>query len=232
MTMTTHDAQPTLHLEVEARIGRQGGWYLHLAPEWLRLIARDTDESVVVTRAEVAQRLMLRGSLLAVELDQGRAVFELGDARQVEQVSTWIGPPTTDDLRVAQQRRLRWGIPIGLLILVSALPVAGDASTKVQAEAFDPWAAVLGTVLIGLALVVRWRPHRQLFLVEAAWFIGLTVFAAHRLLAIGSLWWILPVIAGLAGAWGSVETYFGFARVVSATPGDPVSPPERSDPSP
>jgi hypothetical protein len=97
-------------------------------------------------------------------------------------------------LTTALRNRLKSSLPIAIFWLLSAFPQSVDPSSGRQAASFDWVSAVLGITLMVESIVVRVRPHRTLFLVDAAWFAvaaGWTLTYLVR--ATGTFWWWVPV---------------------------------------
>ncbi|HKA06228.1 MAG TPA: hypothetical protein VKD71_03155, partial [Gemmataceae bacterium] len=130
--------------------------------KWTILLFRDyfelepaTGKSFFIDRTELPEKvqkidtwLFPRG--LMVTLNKKKVLFQLSpDAYSA--VSAWIGPPTHEHLKFTLKQRLRWVAPIGILFVLSALPI-GDRD-------WEPVSLALGLGLILTARLAKLWPH-------------------------------------------------------------------------
>ena len=184
-----------------------GGWTLEFYPDYLRLVPADGD-LVEVDRADLPERVRVfeRGlflrRLIAVKIGRRSVPFQLlpdGFAA----LKAWVGPPTEADLRASLKRRLGWVTPVGLIFVLTALPL-GHLD-------WDPVALGLGLGLILTARLARLWPHRAFFLVVAGWFALLAANSAWLLYQEGG-WFRAVVLAfQLMLAWNGWREYRRFA---------------------
>jgi hypothetical protein len=148
-----------------------------------------TGKSFFVDRAELPEKvqkldtwLLPRG--LMVTLDKKKVVFQFPpDAYSA--VCAWIGPPTHEHLKFALKQRLRWVTPIGILFVLSALPI-GDRE-------WEPVSLALGLGLILTARLAKLWPNRNFFLVDSLWFLSLAANSVWLLTQEWS-WWQLSLL--------------------------------------
>jgi hypothetical protein len=88
-------------------------------------------------------------------------------------VCAWIGPPTHEHLKFALKRRLRWVTPIGILFVLSGLPIVE--------QDWEPVSLALGLGLVLTARLAKLWPHRNFFLIDSLWFLSLAVNTAWLL---------------------------------------------------
>jgi hypothetical protein len=98
---------------------------------------------------------------LWVKLGSKTVAFQL-PPDEFAAVKAWIGPPTEEDLKVALKRRLKWVVPIGILFVLAAAPVAD--------QEWEPVSLTLGLGLITTAWFAKLWPHRNIFLLDSLWF--------------------------------------------------------------
>ena len=126
--------------------------------------------------------LLPRG--LMVTLNKKKVVFQFApDAYSA--VSAWIGPPTHEHLKFTLKQRLRWVAPIGILFVLSALPI-GDRE-------WEPISLALGLGLVLTARLAKLWPHRNFFLVDSLWFLSLAANSVWLLTQEWS-WWQLSLL--------------------------------------
>jgi hypothetical protein len=140
--------------------------------------------------------------LLVAKLGKKQLMFQL-EPDAFDAVKAWIGPLTIEDLKVSLKRQVGWALPIGILFVITALPV-GDLS-------FEPVSFGLGLGLIFTALLAKVRPHRIFFALVSLWFCAL---AANSLVLLLDEWgWLRMVllIVQLLLAWRGIREYHRFA---------------------
>ncbi len=165
--------------EISPRKSKLGPWVVGLGAEVVRFESIASGESIVVPRAEVAERLewiplLGKRSLLVLHPATGGAQgsrgveFQLAGAPRAK-FAEWLGPPSQLELRAMLKRRYAMALPLALALVISALPlpVAGPGAQFAALSFF-----------LGVGLAFTWGlsklwPHRALFLVDALWFMGL-----------------------------------------------------------
>jgi hypothetical protein len=190
-------------------------WTLSLFRDYLKLEPRD-GKAYEIDRADVPERVqkieswLLRRGLI-VTLGKKKVMFQLpSDAFAA--VSAWIGPPTVEDLKVGLKRRLSWVVPIGILFVLSALPL-GDLD-------WEPVSLALGLGLILTARLAKLWPHRNFFLIDSLWFASL---AANSVWLLSQEWTWLRVgllVLQLACVRSGWREYRRFAPEKIATEDD------------
>ncbi|NIM52971.1 MAG: hypothetical protein GTO22_27665 [Gemmatimonadales bacterium] len=206
--------EPTGSFQVRAVAGRKGVWTLSLPEDALKLEASDGSESHEVSRADAPERIdllepLIGQPLLRVKLPKTAVfAFDTGgppgsgeSAQRVEEVRQWLGPLTARHLSVALRRRLPWVFPIGAIFLLSSIPLPGDPAAGVEPLPFDSWAALLGAILIAIGFFERVAPRKELFLLDASWF----------LLAAGKI--AIDIAGGDSWLWGILIVIMLFAAV-------------------
>lgn len=203
--------------EVTAQAGRKGVWRVTLDKEALTLAAVNGDESFRIMRADAEEKTELRESrfidpLLVVSIPKKKAIFKLERA-EAASLREWLGPPTIRGLEVALRRRLHWCLPIGILFVVTSIPLPADPVAGIEAVPFDAVSAFLGVSLLALSVLTRICPRRVLFLLDGVWFslaalnLAVDIFRGH------SPWWAILVIILILGARGGFSEYQRFASV-------------------
>lgn len=179
---TERDTQPDVNrpmdrYEIAEANSAQTKWTISLFADHFRLetAAREPQE---VARSELRERVQLFDSgpflrrVLTVKIGKKRPIFRLSP-EAFAAVSDWIGPPTREDLALSLKRRFGWVVPVGVLFVVTALPVAELP--------WDPVALVLGAALIVTGLVAKWAPHRVFFALDSLWFSFLSANSIYAL---------------------------------------------------
>jgi hypothetical protein len=184
-------------------------WTLRLFPQGLRLTPqREGEASIHTLRSEIATHVELvnfgvtRHTLVVRK--PKRRVFKLDPAAWAELLA-WVGHDAR--LRIALRQRLGYGIPVGILVLISSLPVPGNPEAGIEGFAFNPLFAVLGVLLIAGAILARRRPHPALFLLDSAWFAVLAGTLVWRVIHGGSPLWLILVVLQLLLVWSGVSLF-------------------------
>ena len=162
---------------------REGPWTIRLASDHFILSRSDGGDHHEFRRGQNLQRIEWEGLTAARPYLIARipkAVKLKVNPVDAATLSEWFGPPPGGHLRAALRRRMAWALPIGLLWLLSSLPRAGDAASALPAKAFDGVAAFLGTVLILESVLARTIVRRELFLLDAAWFVVLALDTLYQ----------------------------------------------------
>src|SRR5690606_33740331 len=117
----------------------------------------------------------------------GRAVAFKIEAGHVEALRRWVAH-RPDVLAAALKKRLRFSLPLGLFVAMTALPILGGG--------FDPFAFAFGPGLVVLAVVGPRYPRRGLLAFDAVlWF---CLAASHARSAYeGTAWSIFFAILAL-----------------------------------
>ena len=173
------------------RVGLARGSFV-LRSDHVILKRRDDEEHYEFRRAESFAGVEWEG-LSAVRpyliaRIPGRVKLKVSEV-DAASLSEWFGPPPGGHLRVALRRRSAWALTIGVVWLLSSLPVAGDPVSTRPAIPFDWVAALLGAVLVLESILVRTVIRRELFLLDAAWFVGAALYTGYRLLLANSVLW-------------------------------------------
>jgi hypothetical protein len=125
-------------------------------------------------------------------------------------INHWIGKDVL--LKSALKQRLGFCIPIGILYLLSSLPLPGDPEANLDALPFDPINAALGITLIILSIIMKIKPHPALFLVDSAWFMLLMAVTAYQIFLGASPFWWIAVAAQLFLVVTGVNQFIYFSK--------------------
>ena len=203
-------------IDAAAQAGRKGAWTITLGAESLTFAAVAGDESFEITRIDTEEKTELRnpgsGNPLFIVSIPKKIIFKLESA-QAATLDGWLGPPTIKGLKIALRRRLRWGLPIGILFVFSSIPLSADPGAGLEAVPFDALSAFLGASLIFISFLSRIWPRRILFLMDSVWFSLLALDVAVDIFRGASILWIFLVCVLFLGAKGSLMEYRRFASV-------------------
>lgn len=153
--------------------GTQPKWRLTLEPDAFRLEPLEAGVAFQVPRAERVARVdlmngLLTRRLLGVAIAGGKKLFRL-DPAGFEAFQAWAGPPTMEDLRKSLKRRFGWSFTLGLLIIFTSLPMAGDPETGLADIPLNPLSMAMGIALIAAGLLSRVLPSRWFLLADSCW---------------------------------------------------------------
>jgi hypothetical protein len=184
----------TLNEVTVTELGKpQKVWKLVFFPEGLRAEPLFERPPVHVMRGQALKSLRLVETLPAPALvlrERPRASLRL-DEPAYRAVVDWLGRDLL--LKLALRGRLGWTIPIGVIFLLSSLPLPGNPEAGVAGAPFSPIPAVLGGALVLQGILSRVWPHRVYLALDALWFLGLAADTVRLVLAGGwsPLWLIL-----------------------------------------
>ena len=197
----------------------KGIWKVTLEADALTLAAVDgpPSESIQILRADAEEKIVLHESLfffrhLVITIQKEKGVIEL-ERSQVALLKEWLGPPTIRGLKVALKKRLNWCLPIGILFVLTSIPLPADPEVGLEAVPFDAVSAFLGASLIAITILARIWFRRILFLLDGVWLSLLALDATVGIFRGDSLWWAISVIALILGAKGGFSEYQRFASV-------------------
>ena len=169
-----------------AELGKpQRVWKLVFFPEGMRAEPLFERPPVHVMRGEAMKVLRLVETLPAPALllkVKPRASLRL-DEPAYQAVSEWLGRDL--HLALALRGRLGWTIPIGVLFLLTSLPIPGDPAAGVAGTPFSPISAVLGGALLLQGILSRLWPHRIFLALDALWFLALAADTVRLVLTAG-----------------------------------------------
>ncbi len=183
---------PIILEAVEGTGGRQKIWTVSLQSKQIEFSHDADDVHHELKRSEVAGKLELVNGFLVrrtmVATLEKKHVFRF-DAPSYQRLQKWLGPPTLLDLGNALKRRMRWSIMVGIILIVTSLPMDGESGSGEDDLPFKPWNCLLGAVLMASGLIHLFKPHRILFLVDSFWFGCLGGWTLYRLFTGGHWSW-------------------------------------------
>jgi hypothetical protein len=197
---------PLARYEVDESTVPVKKWELSLFADRLRLESPTGKDHLVLwddrhERVQTHDRLLLR-RILVVALSGKKVIFRL-QPDAFAAVRAWIGPPTQEDLKVALKRQFSWALPLGVLFVLSALPLAELP--------FEPVAFALGVALVLTSTLSRVRPHRAFFALESLWFCALAANSIYRLMDRWAWLQALFLAVQMLLAWRAIQEYRRFA---------------------
>jgi len=205
--------------DIVADGGRLGSWRIRLAPD--RMILKRSDSGGVYEFRRSEDLALIKWDGLTVErpyltVRVPKPVKLKIDPVDAITLSEWFGPPAGGHLGAALRHRLSWALPMGLVWLLSSWPIAADPAAGRPASPFDGFAMFLGAVLVLESVIARVVVRRELFLVDAAWFILVAGKTAYGFLtgANSVLWAALIPLCGFQ-VLEDIKRYGDFAPDVT-----------------
>jgi hypothetical protein len=189
-------------------------WHLSLGEG---IVATSGDSATfVLRRDEVAQSVVILDGLflrrtVSFKKPVGK-VLRL-DPQSFQTFTDWLGYQPT--LALSLKQRYAWLIAIGVLFVLSSLPLAGDPQKGIAPIPFHPLDMGLGLSLVLIGVLSRRRPHRIYFLLDSAWFLILAISTSHNIVAGSSPFWLVVVLLQLslvASGYLSWQRFAAFAR--------------------
>ena len=206
--------------EVTAVLGRKGTWAVTLGDETLTVASVEGDDSFVISKEETARKIELQKLMFAphliIKIDKKQIAFKL-DKPNMASLQQWLGPPTIQDLKVALARRLRWCLSMGILFVVTSIPLSADPQSGMEAVPFNLVSALLGASLIAIVIIARFWQHRILFLLDGIWFSLLAIDVAVDIFHGRSIWWFIIVLLLIQAAVAGFSEYKRFAHMSTVT---------------
>lgn len=189
--------EPLAEMDVVDILSNKQRWRLRLFADLLQFDSSTEQPPIEIVRSESPEKTTLHDSFfmkrcLEVKADKKR-VFQF-TAVDFATLTDWIGPPTQRDLVVALKRRFAWVLPVGILFVLSSLPLSGDADAGIEPLAFDPIFCGLGIGLVTTGALSRFVAHRVFFLVDSLWFLILAGNITYDILAGASWLWMILVL--------------------------------------
>lgn len=215
-------AKPIAWYEIIEAGSSEKKWMLLLYPDYFRLERAD-GELHEVDRVELPERVQmfdnppfLRRTLLA-KLGKKSVFFKLSP-EVFASFTAWIGPPTREDLRVSLRRRFSWVLPIGILLVLTSLPL-GELS-------WDPLSFGMGLALIVTATLTKRWPHRSLFALDSLWFAFSAAYLTWLLVEEWSWLRLMLIVLQLGLINSGLRDYFRLAPERMATESETESDPD------
>lgn len=131
------------------------------------------------------------------------------DQNQYEAIANWIGKPVL--LKNILKQRLGYSLPIGILYIVTSIPFWGDSQWYTQMTALNMINLFLGVSLIILAVVVKIKPGRSLFLADSLWFLLLAGVVAWDIRSGASVYWGILVAILVLNVFSGIKNFKTFA---------------------
>jgi hypothetical protein len=105
----------------------------------------------------------------------------------------WLGYQPM--LEIFLKNRFGWTVAIGVLFIISSMPLPGDAASGINPVPFNPLNMGMGMSLILIGIFSKKFPDRMYFLVDSFWFIILAIITFLGILNKGSsIFWLIFVV--------------------------------------
>jgi len=204
--------QPVACYEISEAAGSKKKWALSLYADHFQLETLD-GEPHEVGRAELRDRVqtieggLLLPRMLVVKLGKQKAFFRLSP-EAFAGFRAWVGPPTLEDLKLALKRRLSWVMPLGVLFVLTSLPIGNLP--------LNPVSLGLGLALVVTGTLAKLWPHRIMFALDALWFSFLAANSIWLLIQEWSWLRLAVLLLQLALVRSGFREYRRFAPVSTA----------------
>ena len=205
--------------ELEGKFGPlKGPWEVGLEEEYMVLRYLKTGERYEINRSEVRKKVDFVRALSKDPFLSVKKPVKVAFQPTVEQTALlkeWIGPPTLGELKAALRLRLGWSLPAGIAFVMFSLPIKLSDDPPFVLMRMGWTGIVLGLFLIGMYIVMRFRPGRNFFLINSAWFVlgGLKILY-HIIIYSLSWWYGLLILLFLMFILDGIGQYNKFDNVV------------------
>ena len=140
-------------------------WALLLDADRVRLESLDGTEHEITwaerhERVQFHDHFMLRRAIV-VKPRKKKIIFRL-EPEAFAAIKAWYGPLTHQDLKVSLKRRFAWVVPLGIVFMLTALPI--------DELPWEPLSFGLGLALVLTGIMAKVIPHRVFFALESLWF--------------------------------------------------------------
>jgi len=192
---------------------KKRAYTLTLLADQVQFTDRETGQVEQIWRHQARERIEVHDSLVMrrtiVAKIPKRVTFKL-EPETFAALESWLGVRTRAGLEFELERRMRFMIPIGLLFILGALPLAGVPAVGAVGDSLDPRGLALGMGLLVLAGLAKWKPHRLLFLLDGLWFLALAADVAWDVSRGASPLWLVWVVVLLMVAIHPFSLYRRF----------------------
>ena len=192
----------------------QRSWKLSLGEG---IVATSGDSATfVLSRDEVGKSVVIMDGLFfrrTVSFKKPVGKILRMDAQSFEAFADWFGYPPM--LRLCLKQRYSWIIAIGVLFVLSSMPLPGDPQKGILPISWKPLDFGLGTSLVLIGILSKKLPHRIYFLLDSVWFLLLSISTVHDILKDSSPFWLIIVLVQLslvASGYLSWRRFTAFAR--------------------
>lgn len=208
-------------IEIKGTSSTKGVWKMSFDSEDVTIESLETDESYTMARGDAEELLALEAlnssrPLIMVRLPRKKLFFNLEPA-QFEKLTAWLGPPTIRGLKATLRRKFPWLLTVGILFVVTSIPLPADPEAGIEALPFDLIGATLGGLLIATSILSRIWPRPVLFLLLSAFFLALGVeFTVNIVRGEAGLWWAILVFICIITVKASISDYRRFASITTS----------------
>jgi len=205
---------PDQTFEVVRETRQREKWRLSLYGDRLILHSLETGAVVEVLRDQAMEKIRTSKfffipPLLLVK-DMKKFNYRISP-EAYEMINEWIGKPLL--LKSILKQRLSWCIPIGIIYILTSLPLSGDPEAGLEAIPFDPISMGLGIVLVGISIASRKRPHPAFFLADSVWFFVLLMYTLFQIHAGASIYWGGIILVQIICIMSGINYYKSFSNV-------------------
>jgi hypothetical protein len=155
-------------IQLTGKVGKKGAWTLARENDTLLLKSTDSGEKFVFTKNDFHIKITLRekgagGPLLVINTPK-RCGFTL-NKNDVQAVREWLGPLTSEHLRLVIKQAGKWTLPVVILFFAFAALEYGTLLCVINAS--------LGLSLLLVFIASKFFHHPVILLLYNAWGAGL-----------------------------------------------------------
>ena len=195
--------------------GYKGDWHLALTDDAAYLYANPSKCFTIsrdgawgkVSRDLTGISLTANGTTNAFTFAESATSSKKHDKRVID---AWLGPPSFEDLKKKLGGASIFLFVLGVLCVLSALPVAADPANQISATPLDYFGIIIGSLLICGSSLRQFKPSRYIFFSDAILFL---IYAVSQFINIanGSSRWLV-LFAGflLLLCQHNLRNYFRF----------------------
>jgi len=176
--------------------GFKGDWHLALTDDAAYLYANPS-KCFMISRGGAwgkVSRDLLTITLTANGETQGFSFVDTASSSKkndVRIIDAWVGPPSFEDLKKKLGGASIFLFSLGVLCVLSALPVPADPANQISAAPLDYFGIIIGSLLIFGASLRQFKPSRYIFLSDAILFLIYAVSEFINIANGSSRWFVL-----------------------------------------
>ncbi|MBW1814648.1 MAG: hypothetical protein JRJ39_13550 [Deltaproteobacteria bacterium] len=205
---------PDHEFEIIQQTGKKQKWQLSLYDDRLILHYMATGALVEVLRNEAIAKLktLKLFFILPILVVKSFKKFTYRvKSNEYEIINEWIGKPLL--LKKTLKQRLSWCIPIGLIYILTSLPLSEDPTVGLESIPFDPIGMGLGITLIILSIIMSKKPHPALFVADSIWFFLLLCYTLFQIYSGANTYWGVVIILYIILIMSGINHYRYFSDV-------------------
>lgn len=195
-----------MNISATEKGGVERSWSISLGEN---ITATSADSSKFsLSREEVMKNLtILDGLMMRRTISFKKPVKKIlyMDPQSFSAFANWLGYKAM--LEIFLKTRFSWTVVIGVIFILTSLPLPGDAGSGLNPIPFNPLDFGMGFSLILIGIFSKRFPDRIYFLIDSGWFILLAIITFLNILKGNSIYWLIFVMLQISLVVSGVLTW-------------------------